>query len=96
MSMKQAYVEKIQARLNSWDAQIEVLKAEAAEATAGAKIEYEREVRELLEQQKQAQAKLDELRESSEDAWTELRAGAESAWMSLENAVRDATSRLVA
>lgn len=27
MSMKQAYVEKVQARLNEWDAEIEKLKA---------------------------------------------------------------------
>ena len=34
MSMKQAYVEKIQASLNEWDAEIEKLKARTDEAGA--------------------------------------------------------------
>ena len=38
MSMKQAYIDKIQARLNEWDAEIEKLTAQADEAGADARI----------------------------------------------------------
>jgi len=47
MSMKQAYVEKVQARLNEWDAEIEKLKARAEEAEADAKITYYQQIEAL-------------------------------------------------
>lgn len=96
MSMKQAYVEKIQARLNEWDAEIEKLKAHADEAGADAKIKYYEHIENLREEQRDAQAKLDELRASSDDAWEDMKAGVESAWNSLEKAAKDVTSRFTA
>jgi hypothetical protein len=38
MRMKQAHIEKIRARLNEWDAEIEKLTAQADEAGADARI----------------------------------------------------------
>ena len=96
MSMKQAYVEKIQASLNDWDAEIEKLKARADEAKADAKIKYYQQHEKLREEQREAQAKLDELRASGDDAWEDMKAGVESAWDSLEKAAKDATSRFAA
>jgi len=40
-----------------------------------------------------AQAKLSELAEASEDAWDSVKKGVESAWDSLKSAVSDAASR---
>ncbi|MEL6744607.1 MAG: coiled coil domain-containing protein [Pseudomonadota bacterium] len=96
MSMKEAYVEKIQARLNQWDTEIENLKSKAAEASADAKIEYERQVDELQGMQKETQAKLDELRAAGDDAWTDLKAGVENAWDSLERASHKIVERFAA
>ena len=96
MSMKQAYVEKIQAGLNEWDTEIEKLKARTDEAGADAKIKYHEQTEKLREEQHDAQAKLDELRASSDDAWEDMKAGVESAWDSLEKAAKDATSRFAA
>ncbi|MEZ5792833.1 MAG: hypothetical protein R3D34_19260 [Nitratireductor sp.] len=96
MTSKEAYVEKIQARLNQWDSEIENLKAKAAEAGADARIKYEKQVAELQEKQKDAQGKLDELRSSGGDAWQDLKVGVESAWTSLESATKKAISRFAA
>ena len=96
MSMKQAYIDKIQARLNEWDAEIEKLTAQADEAGADARIRYQKQVSELKERQKEAQLKLDDMRKSGEDAWEDMKAGVENAWMSMEKAVKDATSRFSA
>lgn len=96
MSMKQAYVEKVQARLNEWDSEIEQLKARADEAEADAKIKYYEQIETLREQQQKAQSKLDDLRASGEDAWEDMKAGVQSAWDSLEKAAKDAKSRFAA
>jgi len=96
MSMRQAYIDKIQARLNEWDAEIEKLTAQADEAGADAKIRYEKQVDDLKKRQKEAQLKLDDMRKAGEDAWDDMKAGVEDAWKSLEKGIKDATSRFAA
>ncbi|MEL6946512.1 MAG: coiled coil domain-containing protein [Pseudomonadota bacterium] len=100
MTTKSAYIEKLQSRLNQWDAELENLKAQAAEAGADAKIEYERQIDELQSMQKQAQAKLDELRAASEDVWTDMKIGVESAiddaLRGMEKVSKSITDRLAA
>lgn len=96
MSMKQAYVKKVQARLNEWDVDIEKLKARAEEAEADAKITFHQQIGALREEQREAQAKLDELRASGDDAWEDMKAGVQNAWDSLEKAAKDAMSRFAA
>ncbi len=94
MGNKTAYVEKIQARLNQWDAEIENLKAKAAEAGADAKIKYYQKIDTIQEKQQEAQSKLDELRRAGDDAWIEMRSGVERAWKELEDATQKATLTL--
>lgn len=96
MSTKQAYVDKIQARLNEWDAEIEQLKARAAHAGAAARIASERQLDMLREEQREAQAKLDDLRAAGDDAWQDMKTGVEQAWSSLEEAARSAKARFAA
>lgn len=93
MSDKQAYIEKIQARLNQWDAKIQELLALTQEAQADAKVEYESQIAKLKEAQKDAQGKLDELRSSGEDAWKDMKIGVESAWERFETAANSAATR---
>ena len=93
MSMKQAYVQKLQAQMNDWNAEISKLKAKAEGAEADAQLEYYKQIEELREQQQDAQAKLNELREAGEDAWEDLKAGIDNAWSSPAEAVKTAASR---
>lgn len=96
MNMKQAYAEKVQARLNEWDAEIEKLKARADKAEADAKIAYLEQIETLREEQREAQSKLDDLRAAGDDAWEDMKAGVQNAWDSLEQAAKDASSRFAA
>jgi len=96
MSMKQAYVDKVQARLNEWDTEIEKLKARAEEAGADTKIMYYKQIETLRDEQREAQVKLDDLRAASNDAWQDMKAGVQHAWDSLERAAKDASSRFAA
>lgn len=78
------------------DAEIESLKADAQNAKADAKIEYENQLKELQDAQATAQAKVDELRNASEDAWSDMKNGVESAWEEFEQATKKATTRFAA
>ena len=94
MSKRDAYIQKLESQYDEWDAKIRELKAKAEGAEADARVEYHKQIESLQQKQKDAKAKLDELRSASEDAWEDLKAGAESAWASLKDAVESATSRI--
>ncbi len=93
MSTKQAYEKKLQAKLDEWSAEIDKLKAKANSAEADTQLEYNRLIDELRTKQNEAQKKLDELKEASDDAWEDLKAGIENAWDSLGSSIKSAVSR---
>ena len=93
MNMKTSYQQKLQAQLDEWSAEIDILKARADKADADVKLEYYEQIERLREKQNTAKDKLTELIAASDDAWEDLKAGAESAWLTLGDAVSNATSR---
>ena len=93
MSMKEIYQKKLQAQLDEWSAEIDILKAKADKAKADAQLEYYKEIEELRSMQEAASSKLAELKDASDDAWEDLKAGMDSAWNSIGNALKSATSR---
>ncbi|PKO35137.1 MAG: coiled coil domain-containing protein [Betaproteobacteria bacterium HGW-Betaproteobacteria-7] len=93
MSMKQAYEQKLQSKLDEWSAEIDKLKAKADSAEADAQLKYYKQIEELRTMQQAAGQKLDELKQARDDAWEDLKAGMDSAWDSLSSAVKSATSR---
>jgi chromosome segregation ATPase len=93
MSMKDAYIEKLQAQLDEWNAEVDKLKARVDSASADAKIDYYEQIDKLRKEQLEAQKKLIELQGASETAWEDVKAGVESAWDSLESAIKKAASR---
>ncbi len=93
MSMKDAYLQKIDAQMEEWKTEIDKMKAKADKADADAKLKYYEQIEELRTKQQAAQEKLRELRNSSEDAWEDLKAGFELARVSLGEAIKSAGSR---
>lgn len=92
MSMKDAYVKKLQSKLAEWNAEIDKLKAKADSADADVQLEYYKKIEELRTMQDEANQKLDDLREASDDAWEDIKAGVDSAWDSLSRSVKSAAS----
>lgn len=90
---RKAYEEKLDAQLKEWSAQIALLKAKADNAKADAKIEYYKTVDALQHKQKEAKAKLQELKTVGDEAWEDLKVGAEKAWAEVKTAFHDATAR---
>jgi hypothetical protein len=94
MNAKEAYQQKFDAQLREWGAKIDVLKAKADQATAGAKIEYYEQIEELRFKQAAAQKKFEEFRDAGEQAWEELKPGLEHAWDDFKSAVEKAVLKL--
>lgn len=93
MSNKDAYEQKLQAKLDEWQADLDKLKAKAKGAEADARIEYQEEIDRLESQRNEARQKLAELREASDDAWEDLKDGVERAWDSVSESFKSARSR---
>ncbi len=93
MGMKEAYEKKITSQLDSWNAELDKLKAKADKAEGDVQLEYYKQIEEIRTMQATAHEKLNELKDASDDAWEDLKAGVDSAWNSLGNALKDASSR---
>lgn len=90
---KDAYVQKLKAKMDEWNAEIDKLEAKVDQADAEAKIEYEKQLEDLRAKRKDAEDKMAELQQAGEGAWEDLKAGIESAWDSLGSALKSASSR---
>lgn len=93
MSMRETYEAKLQAQLDEWAADIDVLKAKADKAKVDVQEEYHKQIESLQLMHNTASCKLAEFKEASEEAWHDLKAGVENAWELLENALKLAASR---
>jgi multidrug resistance efflux pump len=93
MSTKDAYVKKMHAKLDEWNADIDKLKAKAGAAQADAKQEYYKQIEQLELKQNEANQKLDDLKTAGDEAWEDLKAGVDLAWESVSMAVKSAISR---
>jgi uncharacterized coiled-coil DUF342 family protein len=80
MSTRDAYVQKLKAQLDDWNADITKLEAKAGLAAADAKIRYEQSLNSLRAERDQVSGKLEQIQESSEDAWEEFQGSAEDLW----------------
>jgi hypothetical protein len=69
------------------------LKAKARQADADARIAIEKQIEDLKAKQKTAQAKLDELRDASAEAWDQLKTGIEKAFQDLGDAFASAVEK---
>lgn len=90
---KREFEAKLRAQLDEWEAEINRLRAKADVAEAKARVKYHEEIEELRVQKREAEARLEELSNSGDDAWEDMKAGMESAWKNLGDAVNRATAR---
>lgn len=93
MDTKQSYMEKLEAQLNEWTAQIDQLRAKPDGAKADAKLEYQQQIDHLQTKKDQVQGKLNEIKQAGEGAWESLREGVEAAVTDLKAAVDRAMSK---
>ena len=83
-SERNTYLEKVEAQLKEWSAEIETLKAEASKVKPAARITYDIQLRVLTDKQEAVQRKLQELSLAGKQSWEELRAQVENALTELK------------
>ena len=93
MGKRELYIDKLAAQLKEWSVKIDALKARADKAAAETKIELNKQVEVLNKKRQEADEKLHQIKEASEDAWESLRAGTEKAWGDLKEAVGSAIEK---
>lgn len=92
MSQRDEYVEKMKAQLDHWNAEMAKWEAKAREAQAGARAEYERQLKTLREQREQAAYQLNLLQSAAGSAWVDMTRGVDEAWERMREAFEQAAA----
>ena len=92
MADRRQYTEKLKARLDEWNAELDKLEAKAREARADSSITYDKIMGHLREHKNNVASRLEEIERAGEDSWEHLKEGAEKAWHSFTQAVEKARS----
>ncbi|MEO8332926.1 MAG: hypothetical protein ABI479_10880 [Gallionella sp.] len=93
MEIKDAYKQKMAAQLKEWGAQIDLLEAKAANASADVKLKHAQQLQELRAKQRAASEKMKELGKASGEAWEQIKKTADKIWDDLKTGVADAHSK---
>jgi len=93
MSKKTDYEKKLQVQLDEFSAEIEKLKSRADKTEADSDQWPQKQIEVLREKHKMAKGKLNELKESGDDAWEDMKEGISSAWDSVSVAIKSAAKR---
>jgi uncharacterized coiled-coil DUF342 family protein len=89
---RDAYVQKLKAQLDEWNADINKLEAKSDQAEAGAKIEYHKQIADLRARLKEVGNKIGELQQTGEEPWEDLKQGLENSWEILKESFTKAKS----
>lgn len=84
MELHQAYTRKLGAQLKAWSAQINLLEAKIDNVAAAMKIMRAEDIHALRAKQHAAADKMEELGNSTGDAWDEVRLTADRMWDDLK------------
>jgi uncharacterized coiled-coil DUF342 family protein len=87
MDVKNAYKEKMAAQMNEWAAQIGLLEAKIENANASIKLKGKEEIKSLHEKHDALVEKMNELRQSSGDAWAQIKLTTDNIWGELKSGI---------
>jgi TolA-binding protein len=93
MTTRDTFQEKTEAQLKALDARIQLLEAKAEQLEAEAKIEFEKQIKDLRDRREQVQKRLDQLKKAGTTAWQDLKKGVDTALNDLEKAIVNAANR---
>jgi CBS domain-containing protein len=94
MPDREAFIEKLEARMREWSARLDELKARARKVTSARRAEHAERIAALQARRDEVVKKIRELRGTGEHAFEELREAAEKGWHELSAALDGAISRL--
>ena len=89
---REAYIQKLKAKMDEWNAEIDILSAKAEQAKAETKIEYLKEMEDLRAKRRDLQEKIVEMEKAGENAWEDLKQGVENSWQIFKKSLTKAKS----
>jgi chromosome segregation ATPase len=90
MNRKELYVQHLQAKMKEWEAEMDKLSARLEQAEVKNRLELKKQIESIDEEKEKVKTRLEELKDSGEDAWEEMRAGVQAAWNELEKSMKNA------
>jgi uncharacterized coiled-coil DUF342 family protein len=87
MSLRDAYVAKLEAQLKDFGAQLSQLKAKAEKSVAQGRIDYSEKLKSSQSQYDQVNQKLNELKQAGDSHWEALKAGLEGTWNEFKTSI---------
>ena len=76
---RDAFVQKMKAKLDEWNAQIDKLEAQSRRKSAEVQADYQQRIDDLKDKRQEARQKIDKLQDAGESAWEDLKSGVELA-----------------
>ena len=93
MESREEYQGKMEAQLGEWGKELDKLKARADKVAADTRQGYYDEIEALRAKQASLQAKLQDLKASSDDAWGDLKKGLDHSWNEIKDSLNKAADR---
>lgn len=91
---KDEYQHKINSEFSEWDAKVEQERAVRKGEAADHELEKDEDYEDYRAKRADADRKLSDLRNSSEDKWEDMKTGAEKAWLEAKNAFNKLQNRM--
>ena len=96
METKDSYLKKMKEKFDElnykWNIERNKLEAKTQQGKVEVKKKFEEKLKTLQEQRDQMRQKLDQIDDTSEEAWSDIKEGIDKAWQSLNEAIKKARS----
>jgi len=96
METKDLYLKKMKEKFDDlnykWNIERNKLEAKTQQAKVEVTKKFEEKLKTLQERRDQMKQKLDQIDDSSEEAWSDIKEGVDNAWQSLNEAIKKARS----
>lgn len=93
MTDRAAYIDKLSAQLKEWDAEIKKMEAKLEAKKAESKLSYEKKIETLKDKKKSLSARLEEIENSSNEAWESLKDGTDKIVNDFKQTFQDVVSK---
>lgn len=89
------YVEKLKARLDEWDRELDVLEARLKETRCEAEQRSQKAMADLKQTRQQLGQRVDELVTTSDEAWQRIRLSVDTAWENVKSGLAAVRAELI-
>ena len=94
MDSRDAFIAKLKAQLDEWNAELDQMEARAREAQADQQIAYHEHIADIRRHRDDFQQRFAQIQQATGNAWEEMTKGVEDAWARMGQAFAHARARL--